>query len=77
MPFSRFNQGRVDDALHWADIAAREAEDAVDKEALALAYTTQSFIYATLGSRGAAIRTASSPCRSTPSSTTCSSRRTA
>ena len=47
--FSRFNQGRVDDALHWADIASSEAEDAVDKETLALAYTTQSFIYATSG----------------------------
>ena len=47
--FSRFNQGRVDDALHWADIADQEAEDAVDKVTLALAYTTQSFIYATSG----------------------------
>jgi class 3 adenylate cyclase/tetratricopeptide (TPR) repeat protein len=47
--FSRYSQGRVDDALHWADIAAREAEDAVDKSALALAYTSLSFVYAQSG----------------------------
>jgi class 3 adenylate cyclase/tetratricopeptide (TPR) repeat protein len=47
--FSRFSQGRVDDALHWADIAAREAEDAVDKDALAQAYELLNAVYAGSG----------------------------
>ena len=51
--FSRFNQGRVDDALRWADLAAREAEDAVDKETLALAYTTLRASSTPVGPRGA------------------------
>lgn len=47
--FSRYNQGRVDDALHWAETAAREAEDAVDTETLALAYTMLSFVHTSSG----------------------------
>ena len=35
---SRFSQGRVTDALRWGSLAAREAEDAADKAALAQAY---------------------------------------
>ncbi|MGH3471642.1 MAG: tetratricopeptide repeat protein, partial [Nocardioidaceae bacterium] len=37
---SRLSQGRVDDAVHWGNLAAREAEDAVDRAALAQAYAT-------------------------------------
>ena len=36
--FCRFSQGRIDDALQWGHVAARAAEDSVDKEALAWAY---------------------------------------
>jgi class 3 adenylate cyclase/tetratricopeptide (TPR) repeat protein len=43
---SKFNQGRVSDALRWADIAAYEAEEAVDKDALAAAYEMLNFVYA-------------------------------
>jgi class 3 adenylate cyclase/tetratricopeptide (TPR) repeat protein len=46
---SRFSQGRIDEALHWADIAASEAEDAVDKDALAQAYEMLNAIYAGSG----------------------------
>ncbi len=47
--FSRFNQGRVDDALHWATLAAREAEESVDKDTLAQAYEILNGIYAGSG----------------------------
>ena len=46
---SRFNQGRIDEALHWADLAAQEAEQAVDKDALAQAYEMLNFVYASSG----------------------------
>lgn len=42
---SRFRQGRVDDALRWAEVAARAAEDSADKDALAQAYETLNMIY--------------------------------
>jgi class 3 adenylate cyclase/tetratricopeptide (TPR) repeat protein len=47
--YSRFNQGRIDEALHWAEIAARDAEEAVDKDALAQAYEMLNAIYAGSG----------------------------
>jgi tetratricopeptide (TPR) repeat protein len=47
--FSRFNQGRVDEALHWADVAARAAEESLDKDALAQAYEVLNYIYASSG----------------------------
>ena len=47
--FSRFSQGRIDEALHWAGIAANEAEDAVDPDALAQAYEMLNAIYAGSG----------------------------
>lgn len=37
---SRFSQGRTAAALDWAALAAREAEDAADRHALALAYAS-------------------------------------
>jgi tetratricopeptide (TPR) repeat protein len=43
---SRFSQGRIDEALHWANVAADEAEEAADKDALAQAYEMLNFIYA-------------------------------
>jgi class 3 adenylate cyclase/tetratricopeptide (TPR) repeat protein len=43
--FSRFSQGRVDDALRWAEVAARAAEDSLDKDTLAQAYETLNMIY--------------------------------
>ena len=43
--FSRFSQGRVDDALRWAEAAARAAEDSLDKDTLAQAYETLNMIY--------------------------------
>lgn len=46
---SRFSQGRIDEALHWADIAASAAEDALDKDALAQAYELLNGIYAGSG----------------------------
>jgi class 3 adenylate cyclase/tetratricopeptide (TPR) repeat protein len=42
---SRFRQGRVDDALHWAEVAAQAAEESADKDALAQAYETLNMIY--------------------------------
>lgn len=47
--FSRFNQGRVDEALHWADVAASAAEESLDKDALAQAYEVLNYIYASSG----------------------------
>jgi class 3 adenylate cyclase/tetratricopeptide (TPR) repeat protein len=47
--YSRFSQGRIDEALHWAEIAARAAEEAVDKDALAQAYEMLNAIYAGSG----------------------------
>src|SRR6478735_8092928 len=47
--YSRFCQGRIDDALHWAEQAARAAEEAVDKDALAQAYEMLNAIYAGSG----------------------------
>ena len=46
---SRFNQGRIEEALHWAQVAAREAEEALDKDALAQAYEALNFVYASSG----------------------------
>jgi class 3 adenylate cyclase/tetratricopeptide (TPR) repeat protein len=46
---SRFSQGRTDEALHWADRAADEAEEALDKDALAQAYEMLNAIYAGSG----------------------------
>ncbi len=47
--YSRFSQGRIDEALHWADIAASAAEEALDKDALAQAYEMLNAIYAGSG----------------------------
>jgi tetratricopeptide (TPR) repeat protein len=47
--FSRFNQGMVDEALHWADVAASAAEESLDKDALAQAYEVLNYIYASSG----------------------------
>jgi class 3 adenylate cyclase/tetratricopeptide (TPR) repeat protein len=41
---SRFSQGRVGDALRWGAFAARSAEDAADKSALAQAYAVMNAI---------------------------------
>jgi class 3 adenylate cyclase/tetratricopeptide (TPR) repeat protein len=46
---SRYDQGRIDEALQWADIAARAAEDAVNKEALAQAYEMLNALHAGSG----------------------------
>ncbi|MCF6378259.1 AAA family ATPase [Nocardioides KLBMP 9356] len=46
---SRFRQGRVDQALEWAERAARYAEDSLDKETLAAAYEVLNHIYAGSG----------------------------
>ena len=46
---SRFSQGRIDEALHWADRAAADAEEALDKDALAQAYEMLNAIYAGSG----------------------------
>jgi class 3 adenylate cyclase/tetratricopeptide (TPR) repeat protein len=46
---SRLGQGRFEDALHWADIAARTAEESVDKDTLAQAYEMLNAIYAGWG----------------------------
>ncbi len=46
---SRFRQGRVDDALHWAERAARYAEESVDKFTLAAAYEVLNHVYAGSG----------------------------
>ena len=47
--YSRFNQGRIDEALHWAGVAAHEAEEAVDNDALAQAYEMLNAIHAGSG----------------------------
>jgi len=46
---SRFRQGKVDDALRWAEISARVAEESVDKLSLAKAYEVLNYIYAGSG----------------------------
>ncbi len=46
---SRFRQGRIDDALHWAELAARAAEESVDKATLAQAYEILNYIFASSG----------------------------
>ncbi|QNN52669.1 ATP-binding protein [Nocardioides mesophilus] len=46
---SRFSQGQIDEALRWAEIAAYEAEEAADKDAVAQAYEMLNFIYASSG----------------------------
>jgi class 3 adenylate cyclase/tetratricopeptide (TPR) repeat protein len=46
---SRFRQGKVDDALRWAEVAARIAEESVDKLSLAKAYEVLNYIYAGSG----------------------------
>ena len=46
---SRFRQGRLDEALHWAERAARYAEESVDKFSLAGAYEVLNLIYAGSG----------------------------
>ena len=46
---SRFRQGRVDDAFHWAQLAARYAEESVDKATLAAAYEVLNHVYAGSG----------------------------
>ncbi len=46
---SRFRQGRLDDAFHWAQLAARYAEESVDKTTLAAAYEVLNYIYAGSG----------------------------
>jgi len=46
---SRFSLGQVDAALHWAETAAREAEESVDKDTLAQAYEILNGIYAGSG----------------------------
>jgi class 3 adenylate cyclase/tetratricopeptide (TPR) repeat protein len=46
---SRFRQGRLDDALHWAELAARHAEESLDKNTLAAAYEVLNHVYAGAG----------------------------
>ncbi|WP_165357029.1 AAA family ATPase [Nocardioides zhouii] len=46
---SRFRQGRLDDAFHWAQLAARYAEESVDKTTLAAAYEVLNHVYAGSG----------------------------
>ena len=46
---SRFRQGKVEDAFHWAEQAARYAEESVDKSTLAAAYEVLNHIYAGSG----------------------------
>ena len=46
---SLFSQGRVDEALQWADVAARAAEESADKDTLAKAYEVLNYIYAGSG----------------------------
>ncbi|HET6168123.1 MAG TPA: adenylate/guanylate cyclase domain-containing protein [Marmoricola sp.] len=47
--FSRFSQGRIDDALRWGERAARAAEESLDKDTLAQAYELLNLIYAGSG----------------------------
>jgi class 3 adenylate cyclase/tetratricopeptide (TPR) repeat protein len=47
--YSRYAQGRIDDALRWAEAAGRYAEESLDKEALAQAYEMLNGIYAGSG----------------------------
>jgi tetratricopeptide (TPR) repeat protein len=46
---SRFRQGRVEDAFHWAQLAAKYAEESVDKATLAAAYEVLNHVYAGTG----------------------------
>ncbi|MGH3348936.1 MAG: adenylate/guanylate cyclase domain-containing protein [Nocardioides sp.] len=47
--YSRYAQGRIDEALRWAEAAARHAESSHDKGALAQAYEMLNGIYAGSG----------------------------
>ncbi len=47
--YSRYAQGRIDDALRWAEAAGRYAEESLDKGALAQAYEMLNGIYAGSG----------------------------
>jgi class 3 adenylate cyclase/tetratricopeptide (TPR) repeat protein len=47
--YSRFFQGRIDDALRWAEMAGVHAEESTDKAALAQAYEMLHTIYAGSG----------------------------
>ncbi|MFD1946677.1 AAA family ATPase [Nocardioides aestuarii] len=47
--YNRYAQGRIDDALQWAEVAARHAEESADKTALAQAYEMLNGIYAGSG----------------------------
>jgi len=46
---SLFSQSRVDDALRWAERAALEAEESLDKDTLAKAYEVLNYVYAGSG----------------------------
>lgn len=47
--FSRFSQHRIDEAVHWGEVAAAAAEESLDKDALAQAYEMLNGIYAGSG----------------------------
>ncbi len=47
--YSRYAQGRIDEALRWAEAAGRYAEESLDKGALAQAYEMLNGIYAGSG----------------------------
>ena len=47
--YCRFSQGRIDEALHWAEVARRAADDAADEDALAQAHEMLNAIYAGSG----------------------------
>ena len=47
--YNRYAQGRIDDALRWAEVAAHHAEESTDKAALAQAYEMLNGIYAGSG----------------------------
>jgi class 3 adenylate cyclase/tetratricopeptide (TPR) repeat protein len=46
---SLFSQSRVDEALRWAETAAVEAEESLDKDTLAKAYEVLNYVYAGSG----------------------------
>ncbi len=47
--YCRFSQGRIDEALRWAEVARRAADDAADEDALAQAHEMLNAIYAGSG----------------------------
>jgi tetratricopeptide (TPR) repeat protein len=47
--YSRFSQGRIDEALRWAELAAHHAEESCDKGALAQAWEMLNAIHAGSG----------------------------